>query len=149
MHLLHFHTYVVLRGLLEISELGNGLPVFCALSNFSTHCFLIFQDQNQNFCLGKGYLRKMLQRISKAVLLGPHDLNIRTVSDSRASSGPQVACQSVQTDASTCQTMPLLACPEQISSGMLRSDSAVRLTPARASRNVVFVWPQSCWLLQG
>lgn len=80
-----------------------------------------FQNQNQNFCLGKGYLRVILKRISKAmswIRLGSYDLNIWTISDSLASSGPQVACQSVQADASACQTMPLLACPEQSSSAL-------------------------------
>jgi len=39
MHLFHFHNYVVLRGLLEIGELGNDLPASCALSNFLNHYF--------------------------------------------------------------------------------------------------------------
>lgn len=47
--------------------------------------------------------------------------------------------------AQACRTMPLLACPRQSSSGVLRSDSAVHVPPARANRTVVVVWPQSRW----
>ena len=66
MHLLRIHTSVVLRGLLEIGDLGRDLPAPCALSRVASHC----KPQIKISVQQRRYLRKILQRIHPKQHLG-------------------------------------------------------------------------------